>query len=52
MKTQEIPARTKSKSVLDMTPYELAMLDNYQNRNRGYIDNSDEELENVFDVED
>jgi hypothetical protein len=36
----------------ELTPGELAEIDAYQDRNRGFIDNEDEDLENIFDLED
>lgn len=43
-----IQPQQKSKSILDLTPYELAVMDNYQRNNRGFEDDSDEDLENYF----
>lgn len=36
--TENIPAQTKPKSILDMTPFELAMIDQYQDKNRRFRD--------------
>lgn len=50
MKTEKLPNQTKPKSVLDMTPYELATIEKYQNKNRGFRDNStdlDDEMEDL-----
>jgi len=43
---------SKPKSVLDMTPFELSEIDNFQNKNRGFEDNSDEDFRGYpFDAE-
>lgn len=39
------------KSILDLTPYELAQIDASQNRNRGFVDDEDEYLESWFNWE-
>lgn len=45
------PVQQHPKSVLDMTPYELSRIEAYQNRNRGFREYDEEELEN-FNWED
>lgn len=53
METQKkLPAQSKPKSILDLTPYEIAMIDQYQTRNRGFEYDGEEDLENVFSWED
>lgn len=43
-----MPNQSEPKSILEMTPYELAIIDQHQNANRGFIDDEDEDLENFF----
>lgn len=54
MKTAEpkLPAQTKPKSIQEMTVFELSEIDKFQNRNRGFYDDDDEDLENEFYWED
>lgn len=53
MKTdQKLPVQTKPKSVLDMTPFELAQIEKFQNRNKGFREYDDtkswaEEMEDL-----
>lgn len=49
MKTSKqikLPTQSKPKSVLDMTPYELAKIEKFQNHNKGFRDWDYEYLEN------
>lgn len=48
MKTETIPHQAKPKSIMDLTPFEIATIEAFQNRNRGFIDETDEDLENDF----
>lgn len=48
----KLPTQSESKSVLDVTPFELSQIDDFQNHNRGFIDNEDEYLESWFNWED
>lgn len=43
----ELQPQTQPKSIADYTPFELSQIDAYQNRNRGFIDEQDEDLENI-----
>lgn len=47
-----IPQQSEAKSVADYTPWELSEIDAYQNRNRGFEDDGEEDFENVFSWED
>lgn len=44
----ELQPQKKAKSILDLTPFEISQIDNFQNRNRGFIDETDEDLENDY----
>lgn len=48
MTTNLIKNPTQRKSILDMSDFELAQIDNYQNANRGFTDNSEPALENYY----
>jgi hypothetical protein len=50
MKNLTIPPQSKPKSILDMTPGELAEIDACQDHNRGFKDDGEEDLENYFDL--
>lgn len=47
-----IQPQTQPNSIADYTPGEMAEIEQYQNKNRGFRDESDEDLENFFDWED
>lgn len=42
------PKQTQPKSITDLTPFELSEIEAYQNHNRGFRDDTDEDLEMDF----
>lgn len=44
----ELQQKQKAKSIQDLTPFEISQIDSFQNRNRGFIDETDEDLENDY----
>ncbi len=48
MTTNLIKNPTQRKSILDMSDFELAQIDAWQDKNRGFVDNSEPELENSY----
>ena len=47
-----IKNQTQPKSVLDMTPFELSQIDQFQNRNRGFIDDDEDYRDDDYFWED
>jgi len=45
-----IPAQTKAKSIADYTPFEMAEIEDFQSRNRGFRDTEDRELSTRFSL--
>jgi hypothetical protein len=45
----ETVRQTKPKSIQDLTPFELSQINDFQNRNRGFEDYDEEDLENYWE---